>query len=96
MVSARTVDKLGLVTQTHPRPYCLQWLNEDVEKELLVDPQVSLTFSIRDYTDTIIFDVVPMEAAHLLLGRPWQHDRDAIHNGGTNQYTFTHCGKKIN
>ena len=26
-----------------------------------------------------MFDVVPMEASHLFLGRPWQYDRDVVH-----------------
>ena len=29
-----------------------------------------------------------MDACHLLLGRPWQFDRDAIHNGRSNTYHF--------
>jgi len=29
-----------------------------------------------------------MDACHLLLGRPWQFDKGAIHNGIANTYTF--------
>lgn len=86
VASIRTVEKLSLSTRTHPRPYRLQWLND--EKELLVDKQVDIAFSIGKYSDTICFDMVPMEAAHLLLGRPWQHDGEAIYNGRTNQQIF--------
>ena len=31
-----------------------------------------------------------MQASHILLGRPWQFDRNARHNGRTNQYTLEH------
>ncbi|RDX60677.1 hypothetical protein CR513_61159, partial [Mucuna pruriens] len=33
--------------------------------------QVSLTFTLGKYSDEILCDVVPMEATHILLGRPW-------------------------
>jgi hypothetical protein len=36
-----------------------------------------------------------MQACSLLLGRPWQFDRESVHNGKTNQYSLIHVGKKI-
>jgi hypothetical protein len=36
-----------------------------------------------------------MQACSLLLGRPWQFDRESVHNGKTNQYYLIHVGKKI-
>ena len=36
-----------------------------------------------------------MEASHLLLGRPWQSDRDVVHNGVTNGFSFVHKGQKV-
>jgi hypothetical protein len=35
-----------------------------------------------------------MQACSLLLGRPWEHDKDATHHGRSNKYTFVHKGKK--
>ncbi|XP_059281267.1 uncharacterized protein LOC132034961 [Lycium ferocissimum] len=35
-----------------------------------------------------------MQACHLFLGRPWQFDVDAKHNGRTNKYSFVVKGKK--
>ena len=32
--------------------------------------------------------MVPMQASHLLLGRPWQFDRRVKHDGFTNKYMF--------
>ena len=39
--------------------------------------------------------VVPMQASHLLLGRPWQFDRHVLHDGYKNRYSFEHNGHKI-
>ena len=69
MASARLVKKMNLETKSHPRSYKLQWFSE--EGELRVDKQVEIQFSIGKYKDKILCDVVPMEASHMLLGRPW-------------------------
>jgi hypothetical protein len=36
-----------------------------------------------------------MQPCSLLLGRPWQFDRESVHNGKINQYSLIHVGKKI-
>ena len=35
-----------------------------------------------------------MDVCHILLGRPWQFDRDAIHDGKRNNYTLEKDGNK--
>ncbi|GJT07904.1 hypothetical protein Tco_0842366 [Tanacetum coccineum] len=35
----------------------------------------------KHYNELVTCDVVDMEACHILLGRPWQHDVDATHQG---------------
>jgi hypothetical protein len=37
-------------------------------------------------------DVVPMDVCHLLLGRPWEYDLNATHEGCFNHYSFVHKG----
>ncbi|CAN4076702.1 unnamed protein product [Withania somnifera] len=53
-----------------------------------------IKFSIGKYHEEILCDVVPMLACHVLLGRPWQFDRNVVHQGQTNKYTFVINGKK--
>ncbi|XP_058180117.1 uncharacterized protein LOC131298658 [Rhododendron vialii] len=36
-----------------------------------------------------------MDACHLLLGRPWQYDRNALHKGKKNTYSFMFGSTKI-
>jgi hypothetical protein len=34
-----------------------------------------------------------MDVCHLLLGRPWQYDRNVIHDGRRNTYTLEKNGR---
>ena len=36
-----------------------------------------------------------MEASHMLLGRPWQFDKQTFHDGYTNKFSFNFQGRKI-
>ncbi|XP_033145199.1 uncharacterized protein LOC117133324 [Brassica rapa] len=92
VASKYLVDKLGLAKTPHPRPYRLKWLND--ETELKIAEQVVVSFSIGKYHDQVKCDVVPMQAGHILLGRPWQFDKETIHHGRTNVYSFSHNNKK--
>nr|XP_009792042.1 PREDICTED: uncharacterized protein LOC104239177 [Nicotiana sylvestris] len=92
VASVSLVEKLGLRTMKHPRPYKLQWLNDS--GELKVNKQVLLCFKIGKYMDEILCDVITMQACHLFLGRPWKYDRNALHEGRSNSYTLELKGKK--
>jgi hypothetical protein len=86
VASTSMVEQLGLTTLKHPSPYKLQWLNDS--GEVKVTKQVKVPFRIGKYEDQVLCDVVPMQAGHLLLGRPWQFDRRVQHDGFTNKYSF--------
>ena len=90
-VSMQLVQDLKLHTQDYPNPYKLRWL--DSKAEGFVKKQCLINFSIGSYHDKVLCDVLSMNACHILLGRPWQHDRHSIHNGFTNIYTIKHNGK---
>ncbi|KAK1650599.1 hypothetical protein QYE76_068404 [Lolium multiflorum] len=60
-----------------------------------VNTTVTVNFKIGPYEDTIECDVVPMTVCHMLLGRPWQFDKKAIHDGYSNAYTFKVKDKKF-
>nr|KYP53540.1 hypothetical protein KK1_024432 [Cajanus cajan] len=64
--STRLVEKLNLTPIPHPKPYQLHWLNED--GDIIVDKQVKVKFSIGNYEDQVVCDIVPMEACNILLG----------------------------
>jgi hypothetical protein len=54
-----------------------------------------IVFATGKYSDEILCDVFPMHASHILLGRPWQFDRKAIHDGFRNRFTIVMDGKTI-
>jgi hypothetical protein len=75
--------KLALETEQHPNPYRLEWLKKNIEVVVSKRCLVSFSIGVR-YKDKMWCDVVAMDACHLLLGRPWQYDRSAHHDGRKN------------
>ena len=72
IASPLTVEKLALPLLAHPRPYKLQWMNDG--RVVNVTQQVLMQFNIGKYEDEVVCDVVPIEVAHMLLGRPRKVD----------------------
>jgi len=66
--SIRLVEKHDLQVIPQPKPYKLQWFNE--EGDLTVDMQVKISLFMGNYEDNVLCDVVPMETCHILLARP--------------------------
>ena len=54
-----------------------------------------MKFSIGRYEDELLCDVVPMQATHIILGRPWQYDKKVTYDGRTNKYSFLHRDRKV-
>nr|GEY06678.1 hypothetical protein [Tanacetum cinerariifolium] len=94
MVSTTMVEKLGLPIQNHPDPYQLTWLKKG--NLVKVTHRCLVHFSIGNkYTDELWCEVIPMDACHILLGRPWLYDRRVKHDGYRNTYTFRKDGVSI-
>ena len=67
------VDKLQLKTEPHPQPCSIQWLNQG--NGLKVSTWSLISFSIgKNYMDELWCDIIPMDACHVSLGRPWLYD----------------------
>ncbi|XP_022023983.1 uncharacterized protein LOC110924260 [Helianthus annuus] len=94
IVSNTMVEKLKLPLHDHPEPYQLTWLKKG--NLLKVTHRCLMQFSIGNkYSDEVWCEVLPMDACHILLGRPWQYDRRAKHDGFRNTYTFKKDGINI-
>jgi hypothetical protein len=92
VVSKSLVDSLSLPTWKHPQPHCVEWLYNS--GKMKVTHKVRLKFSVGNSEDTVVCDVLPMDACHVLLGRPWQFDRRSTHEGRSNVYSLWHKGKR--
>ncbi|GJX52660.1 putative reverse transcriptase domain-containing protein [Tanacetum coccineum] len=92
VVSTYMVEKLGMKTEDHPEPYQLTWLKKG--NTVKVSKRCLVQFSIgKNYKDEVWCEVIPMDAAHILLGRPWQFDRKTKHDGF--HYSFKNDGVNI-
>lgn len=68
IVSKTMVDKLQLKTHKHPSHYCNGWIKN--VREIKVTEQYYIPFSIGRYKDEVTYNIVDMNACHMLLGRP--------------------------
>jgi len=94
VASATLVEKLQLKIEPHPHPYLIQWLNQG--KDLQVSTRCLIALSIgKNYQDEIWCDILPMDAYHILLGRPWLFDHKVMHDRYQNSYAVLKDGRKI-
>ena len=68
VVSTMLIKRLQIPTQDHPKPYKLQWLNDSGTMKVIF--QALISFTLGNYKDEVLCDVLPMHAGDKLLGRP--------------------------
>jgi hypothetical protein len=90
LVLTEMVEKLELEMTDHPSSYKVSWLQKG--HQVSVTKQCLVEFKIGGYNDKVLCDVIPMDVCHLLLGRPWQYDRNVVHDGRMNTYTLEKDG----
>jgi hypothetical protein len=91
-ISKSVVEALSLSTWRTPEPRHVEWVNRC--SMLKITHKVRVPFTVDDYVDEVECDVLPLEVCGLLLGCPWQYDRNAMHAGRANTYSFMHDGKQ--
>nr|GEV27842.1 hypothetical protein [Tanacetum cinerariifolium] len=80
------VHQLNLPTETHPLPYNLG--------KFKVTECCCISFFIGKYNDKM-FDVIDTISCHVILGKPWVYDLNAIYNIEDNTYKFKHNGGRF-
>ncbi|PKA45837.1 hypothetical protein AXF42_Ash021358 [Apostasia shenzhenica] len=86
------IVRMSLKAEAHPQPYKVAWVDETM---IPVTQRCLVPIQLGTYSEKIWCDVLLMNIAHVLLGRPWLYDRYMIHYGRLNTYVFTFKGKKV-
>nr|GMC84755.1 zf-CCHC domain-containing protein [Ipomoea batatas] len=68
IVSRSLVRHLNLPTEPHPKPYKLGWIKEGPSVSVIEICHVPISIG-KSYEDTIVCEVIDMDACHILLGR---------------------------
>ena len=85
VVAEFAIKRCCLKVESHPHPFKVAWVNK---ANLTVTHKCKVSIQICGYKDEILCDVLPMDVAHILLGRPWFYDLGVSHHDRENTYTF--------
>jgi hypothetical protein len=77
LISAKVMKRLGLPTTAHPHPYTIGWLHQG--RDLRVNQQCCLPYSINPFTDEVLCDISPLDVSDLLLGQPYLWKRHPVY-----------------
>ena len=61
----------------------------------MVDKIARIEFFISTYKDSAEFDIIPMQACHLLFGQPQNDISIVLHNTVANKCSFKYNGRKV-
>ena len=79
MAFTMLVEKLQLKAEPHPQPCSIQWLNKGKGLQVFSRCLVALSI-VKSNQDELWCDILPIDACHILLGRPWLFDRRVMHD----------------
>ncbi|BBH03402.1 hypothetical protein Prudu_014267 [Prunus dulcis] len=92
VISKSAVTRLNLKPEPHPHPFHVAWVDKT---KLPVTERCLVSLKLGTCDEDIYLDLLPMNVAHVLLGRPWLYDHRVQNCGRENTYTFQHEGKSI-
>ena len=77
VVAETAIERCHLKIEPHPHPFKVAWVNKT---HLTVTHRCKIPIQIGGYKDDVLCDALPMEVAHILIGRPWFYDQNVSHN----------------
>ncbi|GJR36909.1 hypothetical protein Tco_1212593 [Tanacetum coccineum] len=93
LISSSLVERLGLETTPHPRPYSLGWIKKDVDTQ--VNRQCKFRFAITNqFIDEVTCEVVPLDICQVIFGSPYLWERDEVYFRRAQKYELEKDGKK--
>ena len=80
LISEALVQKMGLKTIRHPKPYPLGWIQKEVGK-MSVTNQCTFKLALHEsYIDKVTCDVVSLDVCQVILGNPYLWDKYAVYD----------------
>ena len=92
VVSKDVVKLLNLKLEPHSNPFRVAWVSDHT---LPITQRCLVSIQMGDYKDKIYCEVLPMDVAHVLLGRLWLYDLNVTNFGKDNIYSFKYKCKNI-
>ncbi|XP_020678608.1 uncharacterized protein LOC110096825 [Dendrobium catenatum] len=94
VISHSIVQALQLKTTRNPQPYKISWIKKAMD--VMVSNMCQVNFFIgKHFVCEVLCDVIDMDICHLILGRPWQYDMNAIYECRQNIYTLEWKRRKL-
>ena len=94
IVSSALVDYLKLETEPHTHLYTIGWIKKGSSIKIIDLCYIPISIG-KYYQDIAAYDLIDMEACHILFGRSWHHDVNAAHRSKENIYMFKWKGRRI-
>jgi hypothetical protein len=98
MVCTTMVEECGLSVIELRKPYVIASFEDPEFKDMLnylVTKQVRVPFTIGEYKDEVLCDVVPSKTRNFVLGRPWRYHRQAKYHHHNNTYSLSYENRQI-
>ncbi|KAK8942371.1 hypothetical protein KSP39_PZI009407 [Platanthera zijinensis] len=92
IVAKKALERMQITPEPHPHPYRVLWVDKSA---IQVTQRCLVPLRLASFEDKVWCDVIPMDVAHVLLGRPWLFDHDATCFGRSNTCVFYDKGQKI-
>ena len=86
LISREAIKRLNLKVTRHPQPYSMGWVNEG--KDIQIDQQCHLPYSIKPFKDEVICDVAPLDVCDVLLGQPYMYHRHGVYESRPRSVTI--------
>jgi len=86
-----TLEKMSFKAEPHSHSHHVNWVDKTPQS---ITQRCQVPIRMSNCEDHVWCDVLDIDAAHILLGRPWLYDLDVTSLGRCNTYEFKWNGKQ--
>jgi len=92
IIAKTALEKMGFRAKPHPHPYNMNLVNK---KAQFITHRCQVLIHMSSYKNRVWCDILDIDAAHILLGRPWLYGLDVTSLDRSNTYEFKFNEKEI-